>query len=206
MATMERQTQQIWTEFGDRLRAFVASRVENEADAEDIVQDVFLRIHARLDSLTDERRLTSWVYQITRNAIVDHYRERRPTTALPDAIAAETPPDDVAKELLPCLGPLLQRLPAQDREALILTEVEGLTQRELADRLGLSLSGAKSRVQRARQKLKLAFMGCCRFEFDRLGGVAEYHPAGDTCRRDRCGCVDRALGPSVVERALTPNA
>src|SRR5687768_2462359 len=78
------QTQAIWVELGARLRAFVAGRVSNEADAEDIVQDVFVRIHTRLDTLDDERKLTGWVYQIARNAIIDHYRGRRPLTALPD--------------------------------------------------------------------------------------------------------------------------
>ena len=182
------RTQQIWAEFGDRLRAFVARRVGNEADAEDILQDVFLRIHTRLDTLGDERKLTSWVYQITRNAIADHYRGRRPATTLPDSVVvAEAPPEDVAKELLPGLGPMLERLTAKDREALLLTEVKGLTQRELANRLGLSVPGAKSRVQRARHKLRQAFVDCCRVEFDPGGGVADYQPGCEACRSERPG-------------------
>ena len=193
VVVMETQTQQIWAELGDRLRAFVGRRVSDEADAEDIVQDVFLRIHTRIDSLSDERKLTSWVYQIARNAIIDHYRARRPLDALSDLVAApDAPLDDVTEELLPGLGAMLARLPAEDREALLLTEVEGLTQQELADRLGLSLSGAKSRVQRARKKLKLAFVDCCRIEFDRRGGVADYHPGCDACRQDRRGEPDTA--------------
>jgi RNA polymerase sigma-70 factor (ECF subfamily) len=177
------QTQEIWAEFGDRLRAFVARRVDDETDAEDIVQDVFLRIHTRLDTLGDESKLTAWVYQIARNAIVDHYRGRRPATGLPESVTApEAPPEDVATELLPGLGSMLERLGAADREALFLTEVEGLTQRELADRLGLSLPGAKSRVQRARRKLRQAFVDCCRVEFDRRGGVADYQPGCMACR------------------------
>ena len=185
---MVNQTQQIWAEFGDRLRAFVARRVGNEADAEDIVQDVFLRIHTRLDTLGDERKLTSWVYQITRNAIADHYRGRRPATELPDSIAApEAPPEDVVEELLPGLGQMFDRLTAEDREALLLTEVDGLTQRELAIRLGLSLPGAKSRVQRARHKLKQAFVDCCRVEFDRRGRVAAYQPGCEACNGEHAG-------------------
>lgn len=178
-------TQVVWTQFGDRLRHFVARRVDNEADAEDILQDVFLRIHTRLDTLADERTLAGWVYQITRNAIVDHYRGRRPMATLPEGIPIpEAPAGDLAKELLPGMPAMLDLLGADDREALLLTEVEGLTQRELADRLGLSLSGAKSRVQRARKKLKQAFVECCHVELDRLGGVAGYVPGCDACRQD----------------------
>jgi RNA polymerase sigma-70 factor (ECF subfamily) len=182
---MEIQTQTVWADLSDRLRVFVARRVDNAADTEDILQDVFLRIHAHRDSLTDERKLTSWVYQITRNAIIDYYRGRRPMTEFPVSVAIpEAPPDDVVQELVPGLAPMLARLSGEDREALLLTEVEGLTQQELADRFGLSLSGAKSRVQRARKKLKLAFVDCCQVEFDRRGGVAAYQPGCDACRQE----------------------
>jgi RNA polymerase sigma-70 factor (ECF subfamily) len=182
------QTQQIWAEFGDRLRVFVARRVRDEIDAEDIVQDVFLRIHTRLDTLGDEGKLSSWVYQITRNAIADYYRGQRPATELTDSVAApEAPPEDVARELLPGFAPMFERLTAEDRQALLLTEVDGLTQRELATRLGLSLPGAKSRVQRARHKLRQAFVDCCRVEFDRRGGVAAYQPGCEACRGEPIG-------------------
>ena len=182
---METPTEVIWIELSDRLRRFLARRVDDEGDAEDILQDVFLRIHTRRDTLLDESKLTSWAYQVARNAIADHYRGRRPIALLPESMAAPEPPtDDVTRELLPGLPPMLARLSTEDREALILTEVEGLTQRELADRLGLSLSGAKSRVQRARKKLRLAFVDCCHVELDRRGGVASYQPGCDACRRE----------------------
>jgi RNA polymerase sigma-70 factor, ECF subfamily len=185
-ATAGCDTQQLWMEFGERLRAFIACRVDSEADADDILQEVFLRILARRDTLVDECKLTSWVYQVTRNAIVDHYRARRPTTVLPAAVAVpQAAPDDMVRELVPCLGAMLEDLPGEDREALLLTDVEGLTQQELADRLGLSLSGAKSRVQRARKKLKLAYVDCCQVEFDRRGGVAAYQPGCDACHGEQ---------------------
>ena len=182
---MDGTTEAVWTEFGERLRSFIAVRVGNQSDAEDILQDVFLRVYAHLDTLADEQRLMTWVYQIARNAIVDHHRRRRPMAPLPEAIAApEAPPDDLIPELLPGLATMLGRLSPEDQQALILTEVEGLTQREVADRLGLSLSGAKSRVQRARKKLRHAFVECCRVELDRLGGVASYLPGCDACHAD----------------------
>ena len=198
---MDGTTEMVWAEFGDRLRTFIAVRVGNQADAEDILQDVFLRVYAHLDALADEQRLMTWVYQIARNAIVDHHRRRRPTAPLPEAIAApEAPPDDLIPELLPGLATMLGRLSPEDREALVLTEVEGLSQREVADRLGLSLSGAKSRVQRARKKLRHAFVECCRVELDRLGGVASYQPGCDACHADPADTTAerRLLRPSVA--------
>jgi len=95
--------------------------------------------------------------------------------------------DDVVKELLPSIKAMVDSLPADYRQALILTEYEGLTQRELAERLGLSFSGAKSRVQRAREKLKIMLLDCCHFEFDRLGKVIDYQPKCACCANGDCG-------------------
>src|SRR5688572_22576962 len=69
-----RDAESVWEEFHDRMRAFVARRVGSAADAEDIVQKVFLRIHRTVATLRDRDRLDAWLYQIARNAVVDHYR------------------------------------------------------------------------------------------------------------------------------------
>ena len=81
---------------------------------------------------------------------------------------------------------MVESLPADYREALILTEYEGLTQRALAERLGLSFSGAKSRVQRAREKLKAMLLDCCHFEFDRFGKIIDYQPNCACCTDQGC--------------------
>lgn len=178
-------TDQLWTAYGGRLRAFVARRIDNPADADDILQEVFLRIHTRRDTVVDEARLTSWVFQITRNAVADYYRGRRQTAELPETVAVPDPPaDDLLRELAPGMGAMLALLSDEDREALVLTELGGLTQQELAEQWGLSLSGAKSRVQRARKRLRTAFVSCCAIELDRRGGVAAYQPGCDDCRRE----------------------
>lgn len=176
-------TEQVWHGLHDRLLRFIRARVPDPGSAEDILQEVFLKIYTRIDTLKDDDRLESWVYRIVRNAIADHHRAQRPTAALLDLVAApeDEPPDDLLRELAPGLGAMLDALPAADREALILTEIEGLAQQELADRLGLSLSGAKSRVQRARRRLKAVFVGCCQLEFDRRGRVIEYRPGCAAC-------------------------
>jgi RNA polymerase sigma-70 factor, ECF subfamily len=80
-------------------------------------------------------------------------------------------------------------LPDQDRQALILTEYQGLTQKEFGERQGLSFSGAKSRVQRAREKLKQELLACCHFELDRRGHILDYQPRCDCCEQTAC-CDD----------------
>lgn len=154
------------------------------ATAEDILQNVFVKIQSRLDHLRTPAKLQSWLYLIARNAIIDHYRKNRGTSPLPELLLAEPPKDSPEVcELKDALRQMIEGLPDTYREAIVLTEFEGLSQRELAARLGITLSGAKSRVQRARGQLKQMLLGCCQFEFDRRGGVIDCRPrAKDGCR------------------------
>jgi RNA polymerase sigma-70 factor (ECF subfamily) len=98
----------------------------------------------------------------------------------------ELPDEDIITELSPCVRTMVTSLPTQDRQALILTEYQGLTQKDLAERLGLSFSGAKSRVQRARAKLKQQLLECCHFELDRRGHVIDYQPRCACCSAGAC--------------------
>jgi RNA polymerase sigma-70 factor (ECF subfamily) len=183
-------TEKIWEEFHPRIKQFILKRIPDEYNAEDILQEVFLKIHARIDTLRDEEKLQSWMYQIARNVIADYYRQHKATVALSEALLLPEEPvvdDDVVKDLLPGVRTMVNSLPDEYRQALLLTEYEGLTQRELAERLGLSLSGAKSRVQRAREKLKAMLLDCCHFEFDRLGKIIDYQPRCACCTNQKCG-------------------
>jgi RNA polymerase sigma-70 factor (ECF subfamily) len=179
----------VWREFHARLLGFIASRVGDSSTAEDILQDVMLRIQRHAGELERSAALGAWVHQIARNAIADHYRRasrRREQPAGIDLDRQQSPVLEDARgelrgELAACMRPLLERLPALQREALTLTEMEGLTQATAAARLGLSTSGMKSRVQRGRAQLKELLTACCEIELDRRGGVRSYRPLGGTC-------------------------
>jgi RNA polymerase sigma-70 factor, ECF subfamily len=180
---MNATLEHIWQEFAVKLGQFIRSRVTDPATAEDILQDVFVKIHKRLGSLQDPAKLESWIYLIARNAIIDHYRARKETVEVPETLPAEADAGDAEFEgLKAAFRRMIESLPEAYREALVLTEYEGLTQSELAQRLGISLSGAKSRVQRGRARLKEMLNQCCTFEFDRRGKVIECEP------RSKSGC------------------
>lgn len=175
----------IYTDFHSKLHNFIAGRVPDPDTADDILQDVYLKIHANIGGLRETDRLESWIYQIARNALVDHYRRSRPQDELSESFAA--PPDDepdATSQLAASLKGMLDCLPDKYREALELTELQGLSQVELAARLNITISGAKSRVQRAREKLKEAFLDCCHFEFDKLGKIMDYHPKCEQCAQE----------------------
>lgn len=172
----------LFDHFGSALLGFVRQRVGNPSLAEDLTQEIWLKVHERLPTLRDSDKLESWLYRIARNTLIDHARRSRPAEELPEDLAMDAPEPDLP-DLRPALLGFLDQLPAEDREALRLTEYQGLTQKQLAEHLGVSLSGAKSRVQRARARLGKLLDQCCRFEFDRRGRVIEAipHPSTTSC-------------------------
>ena len=172
----------IWERLASQLRSFIRSRVRDHAAAEDILQEVFLKIHQKLPSLRTSERMDAWVWRIVRNAITDYFRKARPHEALPEGFDLAREPQTDLPDLRPCVRQLVKLLPPDFQKALLLTEWAGLTQEEMGKQLGLSPSGAKSRVQRAREQLKKLLLDCCNFELDRRGNVLEMTPRGKKCR------------------------
>jgi RNA polymerase sigma-70 factor (ECF subfamily) len=200
---MTATVENIWKEFAAKLGQFIRARVTDPATAEDILQDVFVKIQKRLGQLQDPAKLEGWIYLIARNAIIDHYRTRKETVEVPETLPAEPDADDPELEdLKAAFRRMIYSLPEPYREAFVLTEFEGLTQQELADRLGISLSGAKSRVQRGRAQLKKMLTDCCTFEFDRRGSVIGCEPRTVSSCPECAGPIAKAgaRGPAKAIR------
>lgn len=178
--------EQIWKGYHSKLHSFIQSRVHDASLADDILQDVFVRIQSRIGTLKEDSKIQSWIYQITRNAIIDHYRALKKISGAPENLASSEmdPGDKTRQEIARCLLPMIQSLPDHYREILMLSEIEGLSQKEVATKKALSISGIKSRVQRGRAIIKTLLMECCRFEFDHQGNVTDYDSKGGTC--DEC--------------------
>ena len=177
-------TGEVWEAFHRRLYTFIRKRVNDPQDAEDILQEVFLRVHTRLDSLRDEERLSPWLYQVARHAVIDYYRTRRPNTALPEhfPVESEFSESNPAVEIASGLEFMITNLPEKYRSALMLSEIQGIKHKDIAAQLGLSLSGVKSRVQRGGELLRQDLWSCCHFEFDRSGRLMHYEPRLTCCQ------------------------
>lgn len=169
-----------WQEHRSRLRGYISKRVRDRDAVDDILQEVFLKVNAGLHGVKSPGSISAWLYRIAANTIADHYRAQQPWEELPDEVAAPEPERDYIAELATCLQPLIADLPEAYRSALVLSEIEGMPQKEVAERLNLSLSGAKSRVQRGREKLRQRLLGCCEIETGR-GGIVGYEPRGGKC-------------------------
>lgn len=178
-------TEDIWIKYHSQLLSFIRKRVNDVTAAEDILQDIFVRIHSRIDTLEHSSKLESWLYQITRNSIIDFYRSRKPTEELPEWLTQQQASTDEAirRELSSCLIPMIQQLPEKYRHAVQLSEIEGKTQKEIAAQENMSLSGTKSRVQRGRALLKTMLHDCCKFEVNSMNQVVDYDKKEGDCKR-----------------------
>jgi len=174
-------TAAIWNEFRDELKGFIGKRVSNSDDADDILQDVFEKIHNKLSSLKDESSLISWVYRITRNSIIDYYRSKKPLPEIEADLDEEIYDEKNRQQFHKCLKSHINELPHEYKEAFTKIELEGMSQKDFAAELGISYSGAKSRYQRSKKKLKDLFVECCSVETDKYGNVL-------SSTIDTCGC------------------
>lgn len=168
----------IYKNFREPLKAFISKRLRDQASTEDLLHDVFVKIHNQIGSLKDQEKLAPWIYQIARNAIVDSFRKQRETIEPSDKLMSPEAStiNHVTETLVPVVRAMVEKLPDTYREALLLADFQGIKQAEIAERLGISLPAVKSRVQRARGMLKELLLQCCHFEFDRYGTVFDYHP------------------------------
>ncbi len=180
------EVENVWRECSPKLRQFVLKRVSDPSVTEDILQDVFLKLYGHIGQLDAISNFENWLYRVTRNTVIDYYRSRKLVLTYQEAVSStDTPgPNKAILKLIPCVETMVGRLPEKYRSAVILTEYQGLTQKEMGEKLGLSLSGAKSRVQRARARLKGMLTECCHFELDGLGGIISFEPKRPVC--DKC--------------------
>lgn len=171
-----------WQEHKAQLQRYIAREVSEPSAVDDILQNVYLKAHSQIHTLKSEDRVAGWLYRIAHNAVMDYYRQQKPWDELPDNLAAAEE-DDAEKshqELARCLVPLMDELPEKYRIPLRMSELEGMSQKQVAVALGLSVSGAKSRIQRGRVQLRERFTACCDIEIGR-GGVTDYQPKKTGC-------------------------
>jgi RNA polymerase sigma-70 factor, ECF subfamily len=176
----------IYHQFHHALLGFIRSKIRSKEDAEDILQNVFIRISSNVESLSNEEKLTAWMFTITRNAIIDYYRKNgaKPNFSGDEELenTSEIIDSDSTKGLDQCVGSMIELLPADYREIILDTEIKGARQKDLVEKYGIAYSSIRSRVQRGREKLKQLFYNCCHIEADRRGNIVDVQP-GSGCAR-----------------------
>jgi RNA polymerase sigma-70 factor (ECF subfamily) len=175
----------IYKQFHQELLGYVRSKIRSKEDAEDILQNVFIKIASNLDKLNEEVKLKNWIFTITRNAIIDYYRVNANRKKV--AVAGEIEEDifqveddpDPTKGLEQCMGSMISLLPEEYREVIIESEIKGIRQKDLAEKYGIPYPSMRSRVQRGRERLKQLFYNCCHIETDKHGNVLDARGQSD---------------------------
>jgi RNA polymerase sigma-70 factor (ECF subfamily) len=165
---------QIWNDFNGKLKGFILKKVQDESIANDILQDVFLKIIDHSDTVSKAKNMQQYIYRIAKNTIIDHFRNvNRENNRTANAIFFSEEETGSLNTTIAecCIRPFIDQLPKKYQEALIKTEFEHLSQLQLASTLNISYSGAKSRVQRGKEKLKALILACCNFPSDAYGNL-----------------------------------
>ena len=165
-----------WHRHEAELRAWLRGRMGNQHDAEDMLQELFLKALRQDKKFCEIGNARAWLFEVARNAIADRLRLKKDQVELPDDLLAETDAPLPVDTLAACLPRALAELDADDREALTLCDLDGLNQADYAHMKGLTLPGAKSRVQRARKRLREHLSQACQVRFDEAGKVCCFVP------------------------------
>jgi RNA polymerase sigma-70 factor, ECF subfamily len=178
---------EIWLKFSHPVKDFIRNQTHNADVTDDILQEVFIKIHQNLHLLRDEERVAGWVFQIARNTVLNYFRSQKKQLEHQEfhLQKAQSESDFKENNLNEMVGIWLEEfkkdLDPKYQEALQLVDIEGITQVELANRLGISVSGAKSRVQRGREQLKQKLIDCCPVKTDQYGNILEIQSKDGSC-------------------------
>lgn len=181
---MTTEVSNIWADFHKELKAFILNKTRNSADTDDILQEVFIKIIHNIDKVNQAENLRHYLYGIVRNAINDYFRNKKQivdNSEIEEKLTEEETQSLNSKIAECCIRPFIHKLPENYREALLITEFQNISQKELAEKLNISYSGAKSRVQRGKEKLKELLLNCCSYQSDKYGNLIDP-------REKICGC------------------
>lgn len=167
-----------WDQHERELRGWLRSRLGNPHDAEDMLQDLFLKAMRQDRKFCEIANARAWLFEVARNAMADRLRLKKEEVELPDDLTAEQEDVPAVESLAACLPRALSELSEEDRDAITRCDLEGMTQEDYAHLKGLSLPGAKSRVQRARKRLREHLSQACQVKFDATGKICCFVPRG----------------------------
>ena len=167
---------QIWSRFSQQLSELICQKTGHQDHCHDILQEVYIKMVKNADKIGKVHNVQPYLLKLAKNTVVDYYRSHQSQGI------AEAPSEDLAVVENDAntttttlantyFSELIHALPPLYKQALIRTELEGLSQKQLAEELGISYSGAKSRVQRAKAMLRQSLIDCCDYKFDSYGNV-----------------------------------
>lgn len=177
-----------WESLTGKLYIYLLKNVRDKDVAKDLLHDAFLKILEKRQFYRFKENYDGWAFVITKNVLIDYYRKIKNNAdfeSIKEGLDENKDESDTYKNLVPALKEFIEDLPEKYSKPLILSDIEGIKQELIARKLGLSVSGAKSRIQRARKMLKEYFLKCSEYKYDSRGKVVEFYPRSPSCVCER---------------------
>jgi RNA polymerase sigma-70 factor, ECF subfamily len=184
----------VWDKFSEKLKNFLCKRVNDTSIADDLLQEIFVKIHLKLHLLKDEKKLENWVFQIAYNQLNDYYKSNKKTLEYAVDEVDLQPNTEDKNHFESCLLPFIENLPEKYRESIVMSDMQGIKIKDIAHQLNISESGIKSRIQRGREMIKQHFVDCCHLHIDSKGKLkGEHHHSHESwnCADDSCLVHDK---------------
>lgn len=171
-----------WLAYQQKLLSYIRSKVETKEDAEELLNDVFVKLTRAIADNSPPDNVSAWLYRVTKNSIIDYYRMKKRSEPLPEDLSETHEEADTIKQLSQCILPMIKALPETYQQPLMLSEIEGQKYQEVATELDLSVSAVKSRILRGRKKLHKSMVNCCTIQRNNSGEVIDYEKNnGSSC-------------------------
>ncbi|AIW22089.1 RNA polymerase sigma factor SigZ [Vibrio coralliilyticus] len=177
----------VWTQYQQAVKSFLHSKVSNPDDVDDLQQEILIKTYQNLNTVKDAESVKSWLFQLANRTIIDFYRKRarqqRDGELEANDLWFEEQEKSIEQDMMKCIKPFIQALPADQSELLDAVELQGASQKQLAEKAGVSYSTLKSRVQKGRTELRKLFEGCCSLSLDKHGNVIDCEEKSESCGR-----------------------
>ncbi len=183
----QQQIELLWNKIHSKLEGYISKNVKNRDDVNDIIQNTFIKVKNNIHSLKNPTKADKWIFQIARNSMNDYFRKNQKKNEIqnkyeePSCEPNVFEEEDISikiqtQEISEYADFILKELPEKYKQAVLMADIDGLSMREVAENLNLSISGAKSRVQRGRKLIKELILKCCEIQSDIYGNIVNYEP------------------------------
>ena len=182
---------ELWSGFNEKLFRYIESQVKNPYDAEDILQDVFVKIFRGIGQLENQEAIKPWIYRVTKNTIIDFYKKKKDVSVAPEVlylVEEETgDADNMNEDIYKCIESMLFQIPDKYQAVYEMHKKKEMKHREIAEELDISVSASKVRLKRAKDMFREKLLECCDFEVDNYGNIIDYEEKGKCCKcSERC--------------------
>ena len=174
----------IWKKYQAAIKAFLHSRISNFDDVDDLLQDISIKAYKNIHTVKSERSIKSWLFQIANHTVIDFHRRKNNLYEINvEDLWFHKDNVDAIQALSCCVEPFIMDLPQEIAEMLIAIDIQGQSQKDYANHLGMNYSTVKSRVQKGGRQLRKLFEDCCHLSFDRHGNLIDFEPKSNDCKQ-----------------------